>query len=609
MATSIKSTQLDFDTIKASLKEFLKSKSEFADYDFEASGLSNIMDVLAYNTHYNGLLANFAMNESFINTAQLRSSLVSHAESIGYVPRSYTSPQAKLNAQLTVTGSNKPVNIELPRGTAFTSTVDDVSYNFQTREAYIATNDGTGTYQFITSVADTTIPVFEGTEKTKTFFVGEVADSQIYVIPDITIDTATIRVRVYDSANSLTFSTYTNITQAIRITNDSTFYQIKEVPNGYYEIIFGDGLSSGKAPIAGNKIVIDYLSTKGTAANGASSFSTTATVSIDGVSYPVNVTTSNAAAGGAYKEGIESIRQNAPIAFSSQRRLVTAEDYTAQILANYGSYLLDVIAWGGHDNVPPVYGRVYAGLQFKPNIDANTQQSIKDAIVTTLSDNLSIMSIDLVFADVATTNLQLLTTFNLDPDLTGSTAKTMEQKVQTRINDYFSANLNSFGKVFRRSNLLAIIDDIDTSILNSKMIVSMRRPLIPTIGTPFSYTIEFPAALAAADDTTNIINSTSFTFNSRTCTVKNKLSSTTLQIVDQDGIVQVDNIGSYNSTNGTINLVGFNPTAFLSSAIDFIALPANQSTIRPLRNFVLNIDTTSSVSNAILDFQNTAVTL
>ena len=108
MATSIKSTQLDFDTIKASLKEFLKSKSEFADYDFEASGLSNIMDVLAYNTHYNGLLANFAINESFINTAQLRSSLVSHAESIGYVPRSYTSPQAKLNAQLTVTGSNKP---------------------------------------------------------------------------------------------------------------------------------------------------------------------------------------------------------------------------------------------------------------------------------------------------------------------------------------------------------------------------------------------------------------------------------------------------------------------------------------------------------------------
>ena len=609
MATSIKSTQLDFDTIKGSLKEFLKSKSEFADYDFEASGLSNILDVLAYNTHYNGLLANFAINESFINTAQLRSSLVSHAESIGYVPRSYTSAQAKLNVNTTVTGTNKPTTIELPRGTQFVSTVDNVSYTFRTREDFIGTDDGTGFYQFVTSVADTTIPVFEGVEKTKTFFVGEVADSQIYVIPDVTIDTSTIRVRVYDSANSLTFTTYTNITQAIRITNDSTFYQIKEVPNGYYEIIFGDGISSGKAPIAGNKVVIDYLSTTGTAANGAATFSTTATISIDGSSYAVNATTSNAAAGGAYKESIESIRQNAPIAFSSQRRLVTAEDYKAQILANYGSYLLDVIAWGGHDNVPQVYGRVYAGLQFKANIDANTQQSIKNAILTTLSDNLSIMSIDLVFADVETTSLQLSTTFNLDPDLTGSTTKAMEQKVQTQINDYFSTNLNSFSKVFRRSNLLAIIDDIDVAILNSKMTVAMKRPLIPTTGTPFSYTVEFPATLATVDDTSNIITSSNFTFNSKTCSIKNRLNSTTLEIVSQDGTVEIDNIGSYDSVNGTINLVGFNPTAFVGSAIDFIATPANQSTIRPLRNFVLNIDTGTSVSNAILDYQNTAVTL
>ena len=405
-------------------------------------------------------------------------------------------------------------------------------------------------------------------------------------------------------------TTYTLIShKAIRITNDSTFYQIKEVPNGYYEIIFGDGISSGKAPIAGNKVVIDYLSTTGTAANGAATFSTTATISIDGSSYAVNATTSNAAAGGAYKESIESIRQNAPIAFSSQRRLVTAEDYKAQILANYGSYLLDVIAWGGHDNVPQVYGRVYAGLQFKANIDANTQQSIKNAILTTLSDNLSIMSIDLVFADVETTSLQLSTTFNLDPDLTGSTTKAMEQKVQTQINDYFSTNLNSFSKVFRRSNLLAIIDDIDDAILNSKMTVAMKRPLIPTTGTPFSYTVEFPATLATVDDTSNIITSSNFTFNSKTCSIKNRLNSTTLEIVSQDGTVEIDNIGSYDSINGTINLVGFNPTAFVGSAIDFIATPANQSTIRPLRNFVLNIDTGTSVSNAILDYQNTAVTL
>ena len=302
MATSIKSTQLDFDVIKANLKEFLKAQNEFADYDFEASGLNNILDVLAYNTHFNGLIANFALNESFLTTSQLRSSIVAHAESLGYVPRSYASSQAKLNISVTVTDTNRPTTITLPRNTEFTATVDDVSYTFQTRENFTGTDDGTGLYQFtVDASGDTAIPVFEGTEKTKTFFVGEKSDSQIYVIPDVTIDTSTIRVRVFDTATSTNFTTYTNISKAVRITNDTTYYQIKEVPNGYYEIIFGDGLSTGKAPVAGNKIVIDYLSTKGPEANGASIFSTTAQV--EGVNL-VNVT-SSAAAGGSFREGIE----------------------------------------------------------------------------------------------------------------------------------------------------------------------------------------------------------------------------------------------------------------------------------------------------------------
>ena len=359
MATTIQSTDLDFDTIKTRLKDYFKRQSEFNDYDFEAAGLSNILDVLAYNTHFNGLTANFALNESFIKTAQLRSSVVALAEGLGYVPRSFTSSQAGLNLSVLVTGGNRPTTIQLPRGTTFTASVDDVTYSFRTRENFIGTDDGNGAYQFLNKDDGTSIPVFEGTEKLKTFFVGDTSDTQIYVIPDSTMDISTLRVKVFPTSGSSTFDTYTNITDAIRITDDSTFFQIKEVPNGFYEIIFGDGTSTGKAPVAGNKIEIDYLSTAGTAANGATTFTTDSIVNVNGVQYNITVITEAASAGGAFKESIESIRQNAPIAFSSQRRLVTAEDYKALIQTKFGAFLDDVTSFGGNDNIPRIYGKVW----------------------------------------------------------------------------------------------------------------------------------------------------------------------------------------------------------------------------------------------------------
>ena len=609
MATTIKSTQLDFDTIKNRLKDKLKEQTEFADYNFEASGLNNLLDVLAYNSHFNGLTANFALNESFLNTAQLRSSVVAHAETLGYVPNSYTSSQAKLNLSILIPTTPRPSSVTLERGATFTSSVDDVSYTFQTRENFIASDDGTGSYQFKTSTGETSIPVFEGITKEKTFIAGEKADSQIYVIPDVTMDISTIRVRVFDTTTGTTFKTYTNIKDAVRVDNDSTYYQIKEVPNGYYELIFGDGTSSGLAPVAGNKILVDYLSTKGTVANGATTFTTNVALNVGGVNYPLTVTTSSTSAGGAFKESIESIRRNAPIAFSSQRRLVTAEDYRAQILANYGSYLDDVIAWGGHDNVPQVYGRVYAGLKFKSNIDTATQVQVKNDIKTELADTLGIMSIDLVFADAITTKLELSTFFNLDPDLTSSTSQSVENKVKTTINTFFNTNLKKFNKVFRRSILLTAIDSLDVAILNSRMDVKMQRNQSIDINQSLTYTIAFPAVIAQPDDVNRIITSSSFTINNKTCSIRNILNSNKLEVVDTDGTVQVDNIGSYNSSAGTVTLIGFAPTAIQGTTLDVSVVPANQSTIRPLRNFILDIDNIKSVPLAQLDFQNTLVTL
>ncbi len=608
MATTIRSTQLDFNTIKSRLKDYLKQQTEFADYDFEASGLSNILDVLAYNTHFMGLNANFALNESFINTAQLRSSVASLAEGLGYVPKSYSSSKADLNLAVQVSAETRPTLITLPRGTSFTSSVGDISYTFQTRENFIATDDGTGLYQFLNSTDGVAIPVFEGIEKTKTFFVGDIADNQIYVIPDITMDTSTIRVRVFPTASSSSFDTYINIQRALRINNDSKFFQIKEVPNGFYEIIFGDGTTTGKAPVAGNKIVIDYLSTQGTIANNASSFSPSSDVTINGVDYTLVTTTEAASAGGAYKESIESIRQNAPIAFTSQRRLVTAEDYKAQIQSNYGGFLDDVTSYSGADSVPAIYGITYIGLKFKAGVSASRQQNVKDRIKTDLTDNMAIMSINTEYVDPVTTLLEISTTFNLDPDLTGSTSQALQTQVQNTINNFFTTNLKKFNKVFRRSNLLTLIDALDPSILNSKMEIKLKQSFVPTANIPLSYTISFPVSLAEPDDTISSLTTSQFTFNSQTCFIKNKVGTTKLQIISIDGTIEVDNIGSYNNLTGIVNLVGFKPTAFEGSEISISVFPANQNTIRPLRNYILDIDTASS-SRAVLDFQNTAVSI
>lgn len=610
MATTIRSSDLDFDTIKANLKTYLQAQSEFADYDFEGSGLSNILDVLAYNTHLNGLTANFALNEAFLNTAQLRASLVSHAESLGYTPRSYTASAATLNLSITISNETRPTTVTLPRGTTFTSSVAGISYTFRTRQAYTGTDDGSGNYSFLTDTDSNDIPVYEGTEKTKTFFVGETDDIQIYVIPDITMDTDSLVIRVYESAGSSSYTEYTNLKLANRIEATSTYYQIKEVPNGYYEIIFSDG-TTGIKPSAGNKIIATYTSVLGEEANGAETFVASSDLTVTGYGdYALAITTSTVSAGGSFKETNESIRQNVPIQFATQQRLVTAEDYKARVLADYGSYLDDVAAWGGADNTPPEYGKVFVGLNFKTGISEDTQTNVKNQIITNLTDNFAIMSITTEFKDPVITYIELSTFFNVDPNLTSLTPRAVEGLVLGQVQSYFDNSLNKFGTVFRRSNILADIDDLSDAILNSRMNVKVQQRITPVVGTSLSYTLYFPTVLASPDDVNRIITSSRFVFNGRTCSIRNKLSSNKLEVVNIGGDIEIDNIGQYDAANGTVLLEGFNPTSIEGSTeLKVSATPSNQSTIRPLRNYLFELDDQLSFAQAQIDYQTTAVTL
>lgn len=605
----IKATDLDFESIKTNLKDYLKRQSEFADYDFDAAGLSNILDVLAYNTHINGLIANMGINESFLGSAQLRSSVVSHASTLGYYPRSKTASSATVTITA-ATSDTVTTSHTLPANTTFTAVVDTISYTFQTLENYIASNDGSGNFVYKTTAGSDNIVIKEGKLKTKTFIVGETEDTQVYIIPDETIDTSTISVKVFDTTTSSSFTTYTDIQKQVRINTDSTVFIVSETPNGFYEMTFSDGNVLGKSPVAGNKIEVTYLSTKGQPANGATTFTADNKVTINGVQYTLTVAKVAESGGGADKESIASIKANAPVAFASQQRLVTAEDYKALILQRYSSTVEDVIAWGGNDNVPATYGNVYVALKFKTGVTSATQTSVKDAIKSQLAENLGIMSIDTLFADPKDTFIEIATTFNFDPDLTGDTIETTQTNVQNQVNSFFTINLNKFGAIFRKSALLAGIDALSPAILNTTQNIKVQQRYTPTLNTLFNAEVSFPVSIAPPDDVNYILTTTNFTFDGNKSFIRNKLKSNTLELIDgATGTVTRDNVGSYNSATGEVKLTGLTISSIEGNTIKISAKPADENTIKPLRNFVLRLDTAKSSSVGVNDFQNTAVTL
>lgn len=609
MATTIQSTQLDFSTIKNKLRVFLAQQPEFADYNFEASGLNNILDVLAYNTHFNGLIANFALNESFLTTAQLRSSVVSLAESLGYTPRSKTASVAYLNLSIINTSPSRSSTVTLPSGTTFTAAVDGVSYTFQTLAQYVAVDNGIGVYTFNTPEGSPNIPVYEGRQTTKTFYVDQINDQQVFVIPDTTVDTLTLDVKVFDSPTSTSSTTYTSLKTAIRIDSNSTYYDIHETPNGHYEIHFSDGITTGRAPVPGNKVVVTYISTAGSVANGAASFSPNSTVTMDGNQYVLNVLTAAVSAGGSDKESIDSIRQNAPIAFTTQQRLVTAQDYRGVILSNYGS-IADAIAWGGEDNVPPQYGKTFVSLKFQDNISAGAQQIIKDSIISNITSNLAIMSIDTEFVDPVVVYIGCQTFFNFNPNKSAFNLSVIESQVINTINDYFNVQLSKFGSVFRRSNLLATIDNLSPAILDSRIDVFLSRYVTIDTTRSASYSLTFPTQISVPSGTTPIVTSSNFVYNSKICSIQNVANSTKLSVVTSQGEVVVDNIGSYNAVNGTVNLIGFFPSSIVGGGdLRVSVVPANQSTVKALANYTFEIDPSLTFATGIIDYENSRTSI
>jgi len=615
---TINTSDLDFYDIKSKLKTYFRNSGEFEDYDFDASGLSNILDVLAYNTHINGLIANMSINESFLSTSQLRSSVISHAESLGYFPKSVTAARAKVDVTIAMLPATGPATFTLPRGTSFFASIDETNYEFFTTENYSAVNDG-DTFTF------TGVTLVEGKNKSKTFL----ADNNIdvpYVIPESTIDTSTMLVNVFPNGTTNLSNIYLNIKEVATIDDDSRVYMVRESHNGDYEIIFGDGNILGIRPETGNVIKVDYIATHGAAANGAKVF---AINDFSNTNYVVTVTTVSNSAGGSDIESMQSIKLNAPLAYSAQNRLVTAEDYSGMIQSNYGAYVKDVATWGGNDNVPPQYGKVFVSLNFLDGVDESSKTMVEGMIEDQLTSNLSIMSIDTVFVEPQTTYLELSTVFNIDPIKNTTTPEVLETQVNQLIQNYIDVNLNQFNSVFRRSNLLTTIDNFSSAILNSRMDVNIQQTIDITqlvaeieaaqsaSGIPFDtyieqdYTLNFPVVLAAADNDEHIITTTIFKSNGQDVLIKNQIGSTRLQLLDLNGGIKIANIGSYEPAKGkiVINSLRVDKSGYVGDGIKVSATPANQSTINPLRNYILTLDNEKSITDGKVDSGVTKVLL
>lgn len=663
MSTTIKSTALDFNNIKNNLKSYLANKDEFRDYNFEGSALSNILDVLAYNTHINALIANFALNESYLGTAQLRSSAVSLSEGLGYVPDTKTSSQAKIRIYFTSTDVNRTKKITLPAYTKFTTEVDDITYTFHTIQSIEAEDDGTGFYEFKTTSGSNQITIYEGEVKTKTFIVGEVTDNPVYIIPDPNLDADTAIVRVYTDTTGNDFSTYSNIVNARSISSRTTVYILRESPNGNFELSFGDGETFGIAPVAGNRIEMQYISTNGAAANGATTFTPVSQLTAGNITVTLNTTTFTNSTGGDEKESIASIKKNAPFQYASQNRMVTASDYTALILKQYSTLIKDITTFGGQDALEPEFGAVYTSILFEDGVDEATKAATKINIET-LAEQVAISGFNIRFIDPVKTFVELDTFFQFNPNLTDQTINAITSNVKETISNYFTNTVGGFGQSFRRSNLLTLIDDVSTAVLSSRANVRMQQRFVPSApnlivvinnltnsrlandsntlnyvvklvtsgqfdkaatflinneyatssnfntvrdrlssaSVSTSQTMKFPVSIATTDDDEYIITSSSFVYNNRTCKIQNKLSSNDLQIVINSGKeVVVDNIGSFNSVLGTVTVNYFNPQAIIGG-LDYVklgAVPANQSAITPFRNDLLEYDADASTTKAV----------
>ena len=572
-------SDFDFDNVKANLKTFLQNQPEFSDYNFEGSGFAVLLDTLAYN-------ANMFVNESYLDSADIRKNIVSLAKAIGYTPSSVRAPMAEIDILVNnASGSSILMN----KGTTFTTTVDGTGYNFLTNED-ITITPLNGVYKF------SNVKLYEGTLVTFKYTVDSSDSDQRFMIRNIDADTSTLKVTIQNSVSDSTLNTYTLATGLRNLNNTSKIYFLQETDTGKFEVYFGDGVIGNKLE-DGNIVILEYIVTNQEEANGASKFELGSSI---GAFSNVTITTKSNAQGGSDEEEKESIRFNAPLQYTAQDRAVTATDYETIVRSIYPN-ALSVSAWGGEDDETPVYGVVK--ISIKAASGSTLTEATKASIVKDLIPyNVAAVRPEIIDPEI--TSILLTTTAKYDKKGTSKSDDTLKSEIITAITNYNSSTLQKFDGVFRFSKLTGLIDDVDTSILSNITTIKMRKNFTPTISSSTKYDIYFRNSIWDPHDShPSVLTSTGF-----------KVSGSNNEMFlddDSKGNVRryylVSGVKTYaNSTQGTINyetgqvtLNSLNVASILnirgvvSNVIELTATPKSNDIV-PVRNQVVEIDVSNS---------------
>jgi hypothetical protein len=571
--SAINVTSLNFDNIKESMKTYIASKPEFTDYNFEGSTISMLLDLLAYNTYQNAFYTSMVGNEMFLDSALLRDSVVSRAKMLNYVPRSARGASTTLTVEITPTGA--PDSVTVAKDSEFSATIDGEAYKFVTPQAYSfsSTDNYSGT-----------ITITEGRPVTHRFTVNTNSPVR-YILPNENVDTTSITVDVQTSSSDASSVRYNLASDITEVQANSAVYFLQEVEDSQYEITFGDDVI-GQAPVDGNIVIANYRICNGTDGNGISSFTSPSTL---GGSSTFTTLVDAATSGGANNETIESIKFNAPKNYETQNRAVLAEDYKRLILRDNGD-VQSISVWGGEENNPPIYGKVY--ISIKPTI-GNTISSQRKTEITTELKKYNVLSIDPEFVDATFLYIRPTVEVRYDSKTTTLTGPQVQTKVLNAITNFESTKLGTFdNKTFRYSQFVKAIDAADSSIVSNLTTIQIEKRFVPSLTNSTTYNVSFSNALHNPHAGHRYaISSSAFTYRGNTSYFDDD-GNGNLRIYYITGsntrVYTNETAGVVNYRTGLVTINAFLPSAFVGSSLSIFADSADDD-VNAIRNQILLI--------------------
>ena len=577
--SSIVLTNLDFDTIKTTFKSYLQSQERFNDYDFDGSNINVLLDILAYNTYHNAFYLNMVGNEMFLDSAQLRDSVVSHAKELNYVPQSFRSAQANVNISISSTDTTKR-SIVIPKGTAFTSRLLDKNYTFSVDENIIISD-----YSILNNLITFTgknITLYEGFYVNDTYTYTYGSPTKL-IISNKNVDISSVTVTVVEDSGSSTL-VYKRATSMFDLTKDSQVFFVQGAESDSYEIVFGDGVT-GRRPKNNSIISIEYRISNGELPNGCNKFVPDST--IQGETNIVVLTNSPAAGGNVY-ETVESIKYNAPRHFTSQERAITTEDYETLLKLNFPE-INTVTAYGGEDLNPPQFGKVYVSVDLR---EVDALPDIKKQEYYRFLKPRSPVSIDPVFVDPEYTYLGITSKVNYNVNITALTADDIKTIAGSAILLYAENNLNNFNRTFRYSKLVQAIDNAQVSIISNETDVTIIKIITPELNRFLTFDISYNIPLTVEQQTTQLTNQ--FSVYSSFIQYKGIKSfirdngTGLLNVLSAATEAVIDTVGTIDYDTGLLQFSNIKIDSYFGAGIKFYAYPRNKD-ISTINNVILNI--------------------